>query len=86
MTKIWCLFSIANEYDQPDNNLVAAFEAKPQIQDLAKILFDYSLEALKDDQIIGLVDILKGEEYRRYGNHDIRLEEIELGVALDNWE
>lgn len=27
--KIWCLFSIANDYNQPDNNLVAWFRKKP---------------------------------------------------------
>lgn len=29
MNTIWCLFSVANEYNQPENNLVAWWPAKP---------------------------------------------------------
>jgi len=33
---IWVLFSIANEYDQPDNNLEAWWFFKPSFTELAK--------------------------------------------------
>jgi hypothetical protein len=32
--KIWCLFSVENHYDQPANNLVAAWADNPSIDAL----------------------------------------------------
>ena len=37
---IWCLFSIQNEYDQPDNNLVAWWFEKPEINIIRAIVDD----------------------------------------------
>lgn len=73
--KIWVLFSIENEYDQPRNNMVAWWWAKPTFQILAnvmKILFNKE----KGNAIIGR--IFKGEKVR-HNNADFRLREIREG-------
>ena len=74
--KIWCLFSIENNYDQPSNNLVAWWTNKPSIQCIAKAL-DIAFDPTNGSAICG--KILKGEEVR-WQNTDYRLEEINEGV------
>ncbi len=34
MNAIWCLFSIENNYDQPDNNLVTWWSTLPDVAEL----------------------------------------------------
>jgi hypothetical protein len=36
--KIWCLFSVDNNYDQPENNLVCWWQEKPSLETLFIIL------------------------------------------------
>lgn len=36
--KIWCLFKIENEYDQPPNSLIAFWFEKPTLEQLSKAL------------------------------------------------
>lgn len=36
--KIWCLFSIANDYDQPYSNLEAWWVKKPDFAELAIVV------------------------------------------------
>jgi len=36
--KIWVLFSIANNYDQPDANIIAWWTKKPTVKAVADIL------------------------------------------------
>ena len=38
MDSIWCVFSIANEYDQPPNNLEAVFFSKPTFETLRETM------------------------------------------------
>ena len=76
--KIWALFSIANDYDQPDNNLVAWWQNKPKIEVLAQTIginFDRNKGSVK------LGKILKGQGVRIDGA-DFRLVEITEGVTL----
>lgn len=81
--KIWCLFSIANDYDQPNNNLVAWWPAKPSLETLAPFVMG-PLDRLTDDQIVTLVTIWTGKEAQRsLGDTTFRLEEVEANKSLD---
>lgn len=76
--KIWCLFSIENEYDQPDNNLVGWFQDKPSIEKLSKYLC-CPLDKSSDDTIVRLIEVWKGNSVQLHGpgTTSYRLEEIE---------
>lgn len=56
---IWCLFSIANEHDQPDNNLVAWWAEKPTIDALARFMACPLEEAISED-ILRVAELWKG--------------------------
>ena len=73
--KIWVLFSIANEYDQPNNNLEAWWVNKPSFDDLARAL---NLQVDKKQGSADVGRILKGDQVR-IGEADYRLREIEEG-------
>ena len=75
MSKIWVLFSIANEYDQPDNNLEAWWFFKPSFAELAKGV-GIKVDVKKGNSDVG--KILKGEEVR-ISWCDYRLREIKEG-------
>ncbi len=76
MKKIWCLFSVANDYDQPDNNLVRWWAEKPTIETLAKFLAT-PLASAQDDQIVAVVTIWGGKPARISANDTMyRLEEV----------
>lgn len=77
--KIWCLFSIANEYDQPRNNLEAWWSHKPDFEKLAsviKIPFD------GEKNILNIVYLHQGQE-RRIFETDFRLVQVEEGAVDD---
>jgi hypothetical protein len=78
---IWVLFSIANEYDQPDNNLEAWWFFKPSFTELAKGLV-MEVDIKKGNSYIG--KILKGEKVRM-GEYDYRLREIEEGKIKEDY-
>ena len=71
------LFSIENQYDQPENNLVALFKEKPSIELLAKAL-GKSFPCDKDSDTLAIVKIWKNESKNIYrlGNFYYRLEEV----------
>ena len=79
MKKIWCLFSIANDYDQPSNNLEVWWSRKPTFFDIAAIL-NIKVDPDKGNKQIGR--ILQGEEVR-INNYDYRLKEIEECIRLE---
>ena len=58
-TAIWCLFSVDNNYDQPDHNLVMFWHERPSIETVAKAL-GYNLAQANDDTVVAVVDIWKG--------------------------
>jgi len=74
--KIWCLFSIANEYDQPDNNLEAWFLSKPDFKSLNKVLGFNKSKA----KLVG--DLLRHGRCKDIGSADYRLEEVEEATRL----
>lgn len=73
--KIWCLFSIANNYDQPDNNLVVWWVNKPNFKTLTLALGRIDTA----DKDIG--QILRGNEMSLDG-YLYRLKEVEEGLTL----
>jgi len=75
---IWVLFSIANDYDQPDANLVAWWKDKPDYETILDIL---GLVAYKDKKYTEIEDILNGKEVKVQHGHDTdyRLEQIGEG-------
>jgi hypothetical protein len=72
MKKIWCLFSIANNYDQPDNNLIAWWSEKPSAEILSILL-----ECSKS-----LVTHLLDGSHERLGETIYRLQEVEEGKTI----
>lgn len=74
--KIWVLFSIYNDYSQPEANLEAWWPEKPSIKTLAETV-NIKFESKKGSPECG--KLLKGEEVR-IGEVDYRLEEIEPGT------
>lgn len=61
MNKIYCLFSVANLYDQPPHNLVAWWSNPPTVKDLIGVLGDYHNEE-------DLIKLALGEEYNIIGD------------------
>jgi hypothetical protein len=78
MKKIWCLFSIANAYDQPDNNLIAWWSEKPDINNLGNAL-DIRIDHCKSD--VHLYEILDGQTVRM-NDEALRLQSVEEGKSL----
>lgn len=73
------LYSVENNYDQPDCNLVALFKNKPSIELLAKAI-GKSFPCSSDSDTLAIVSIwsnLGGNGYR-IGNTDYRLETVEF--------
>lgn len=81
MTKpngIWALFSVENNYDQPNNNLIAWWTEKPTFEILAGMM---GVEFKSDEVILAVVKCHQSEEVR-LNNTDYRLEYILEGVCL----
>lgn len=76
---IWCLFSVDENYDQPDHNLTAWWQTRPSIEKLATFL-TVRLGA-DDQQTINLVKIWSGETHSLgiLNNTAYRLEEVPEG-------
>lgn len=79
--KVWLLFSIVNDYDQPENNLEAWWKDKPSFDTLAKAV-GIMVDKKKGNEKIGR--ILKGEDVRISGA-DYRLQELEEGKLKQNY-
>lgn len=76
LNKIWCVFSIENNYDQPDNNLVAWFAEKPSLNRFAEFL-GYPLDKTDDETILRIVKMWQGHQTQiKLGDVGYRLEEV----------
>ncbi|MDM8212805.1 hypothetical protein QUW13_02810 [Enterococcus hirae] len=79
--KIWAIFSVDNEYDQPENNLVKLFKNKPDFSDL----FGWWTGSVEEHAGYNKADcihqMLEGVPIRftTYGT-EYRLEEVEVEV------
>lgn len=78
---IWCLFSVANEYNQPKNNLVSFWAKKPSFNTLL-CAFGSSVEKANDDLLLGAAALIKGEEYKDGSLTCFRLVQITEGMRL----
>jgi len=79
--KIWCLFSIANNYDQPRNNLVRWWSAKPTIEELARVMGS-PLGKADDEEVVRVLSLWKGQEVRfPFDDSDYRIQEVAEGDA-----
>jgi len=78
--KIWALFSIANNYDQPENNLEAWWFEKPNFDTLSHALGWKPFTELDETGILYVVDLWKGSNKQTHpGGTSYRLEEIGEG-------
>lgn len=76
--KIWCLFSIANDYNQPDHNLECWWSKKPDCEQISKVIGRvYS----REEGSPNAGKILKGQEVR-VGGADYRLKQVSEGEML----
>lgn len=78
---IVCLFSVDNNYDQPDHNLVCFWSKKPSMVQLAQMLGIQSWPNDRDEDTLAVVKVWQGHSVR-IGNADFRLEEVEEGKKL----
>lgn len=82
MTKIWCLFSIANNYDQPQNNLERWWSQKPSIEQLGKYMA-CPLDTADDEDVVKVVNLWQGQTVRfSHNDTDYRLEVVPEGESL----
>ncbi len=72
---IFCLFSIANDYDQPPNNLECFWTTKPTIEQVARGL-EIDFPCYSDVDTLAVITIWKGEK-ARISNVDYRIESIQ---------
>lgn len=76
--KVWAIFSIENDYNQPDNNLVVLYKNKPNFEQLFKRFSrQRELGELEEYEIVGIVGMLSGNTYDFCGA-EYRLEEVEV--------
>lgn len=79
---IWCLFSVENGYDQPDNNLVLWWSTRPSLEILVAFFAKLMDEAF-DEDIVKVVAIWQGHRTALYpGGTGYRLEEVNEGSWL----
>jgi hypothetical protein len=81
--KIFCLFSVDNNYDQPDNNLVCWWQKKPSLEQMFKALeVDPTLGgSYNEANIVAVVKVFSGDG-ASINETDYRLEEVEEGKNL----
>lgn len=76
--KVYAIFSIDNNYDQPENNLEILFQNKPNFESLRTFFFEQlSIDELRDSDIMFLVDLMRGKSVRLYDT-DYRIEEVSV--------
>ena len=77
ITKIWALFCVYNEYNQPDNNLIAWWAEIPNKEKLCNVI-----DVILNEYTSKLCDdLLNGKEVR-YEYTDYRLNFINEGKII----
>lgn len=83
MMEVWMLFSVDNNYDQPENNLVAWWKDKPTFDQLAKALGRGQFPCQTDEATLYVVNLWQGADKQEYpGGTRYRLQQIPEGVTL----
>ena len=78
--KVYAIFSIANNYKQPENNLEILFQNKPNFENLKTFFFyQLSIDELRNSDIMFLVDLMRGKSVRLDGT-EYRIEEVTVVV------
>lgn len=77
--KVWAIFSIENQYYQPENNLEKLYKSKPSYEQLVDFFFSQT-ENLTEQEDMDIRRILSGEEVRPLNEYgaDYRIEEVEV--------
>lgn len=78
--KIFALFSIENNYDQPRNNLVGWWTTKPTFDQLAKAVGFAGFPCTDDPSTLMIVNLWQGLEQQDDHATSYRLEELSEGV------
>lgn len=82
MKNIWALFSVDNNYDQPENNLVAWWLEKPSFDELAKALGWGCFPCETDEGTLYVVNLWQGADKQvRPGDTRYRLVLLGEGVV-----
>ena len=81
MTKVYMLFSVDANYDQPDRAFICWWSKKPSIEMLAKILNVDFMDA-NDDMKASIVSIWCGKCERLMFDTTYWIEEVEEGKLL----
>lgn len=68
--KVWALFSIENDYNQPENNLCVLWKYKPHFNTLMQ-----HFDCYPTAKEVG--DLTRGKSVR-IGNTDYRIQEVEI--------
>lgn len=79
-TRIWALFSIDNNYDQPPNNLVAWWSEKPDIKTIADAM-NVNFAGARYNGIVVVGKVWAGHAARCAFDTEYRLEEVEEGIV-----
>lgn len=77
---IWCLFSVNNDYNQPDNNLVAWWFEKPSFEILAEVI---GVKFEGEENILNIIFIHQGKA-RRVRETEYRLRNLDEGEVKEN--
>ena len=81
--KLFCLFSIQNDYDQPRHNLEVCWGEKPSFDELAKGLGMSGFPASNDEATLYVIKLWEGVEAQRWcGGTTYFLKEVEQRVPL----
>ena len=78
--KIWCLFGVENNYDQPPHNLVAWWKEKPSFEVLMSALGG---SMAKDSHVVICANVFQGQEDVRFDNTDFTLSQVAEGRLED---
>lgn len=82
MNTIWALFSVENNYDQPDDNLVAWWAEKPSFDTLAKALGWGAFPCVTDEATLYVVNLWQGADSQvRPGDTRYRLVCLGEGIV-----
>ena len=81
---MYLLFSIANNYNQPSNNLECIWEERPTIERIAKFI-GHSFPSNSDETTLCLVNLWNGKRVN-LGDYEYRIEkgEFDHGAYIPN--
>lgn len=77
--KIWAMFSVDNNYDQPPNNLIAWWPAKPTLEQVATAI-GMKWPGETDEQILTVTKLWAGQALTVGSMTEYRIEELNEGV------